>query len=420
MDSNTLLLVLAVLGILGSAYFSAAEIALVSASRIRLRQQAKQGSTGATMALELLEQQEHLLATTLVGLNLFNLATAAFATTILERTFGIGWQTTLLSTVGVTFVILVFAEVVPKVYGKVRASRFLTANARPLLATEQLFLPVTALIRLYVQLVLRLLRGGTEKSFVTREDLKILVDDVKGQTGFGRKERQMLSSILDFADTTAREVMVPMAEVVSIERESSVDLLRAMIKRHGHTRLPVFSRRVDQVVGLVNIYDVLFDPEPREQIVPYIRDAMLVPETKRIERLLVDLQRRRQTMAVVVSEFGSCVGIVTVEDIIEEIVGEMAEEHEVGVRKIRRVAPSTYIVDALTDIDDVNDELDLDLPKERFDTMAGLVLKHYGRIPKVGESFEYETARLEVVDVHRFGIRSIKLVLPERPPEGRQ
>ena len=410
---NPVLFGLALAGLAGSAYFSAAEISLISASRIKLRQQAKQGNTGAILALELLGQQEHVLATMLVGLNLFNLATAAFATRILETWFGVGWQLTVVSTAVVTVVVLIFGEIVPKVYGKAKATRFLIGNSRAIVATEQVFLPVTALIRIYLRLILRLIRQAPQRPFVTREDLKILVDDVKGQTGAGRKERKMLSSILDFSRTTAREVMVPMNEVASIERESSTNLLRALSKRHGFTRLPVFARRVDQVVGLVNVYDVLFDSEPKETVAPYVREAMLVPETKRIEPLFLEMQRRGQTMAVVVSEFGSCVGILTIEDIIEEIVGEMAEEHEVGVRKIRRLSPGVYMVDALTDVDDVNDELGLALPKERFDTVAGLVLEHFGRIPEAGDSFETEGVEIHVADVHQFGIRAVKIVLPQ-------
>jgi putative hemolysin len=413
MEAVLLKVGLALVGLLGSAYFSAVEISLISASRLRLRQLSKQGQHEAALALDLLRDQELVLATTLIGLNLCNLATAAFATSILEGWLGLGWTLTLTSTLGVTLVILVFGELVPKVYGKQRADSFLVANARPVLATEQLLLPVTALIRVYLKLLLRILRRAPRRPFVTREDLKVLVHDVKGMTGPGRKERKMLRSILDFSETTVREVMVPMTEVASIERESSTDLLRALAKRHGFTRIPVYTRRIDRVIGLVNVYDVLFDPEHRDQIAPYIRDAILVPETKRIDRLMVDLQRGHQTMAIVVSEFGSCVGIVTMEDIVEEIVGEMAEEDEVGVRKIRQIAPRTYIADGLTDIDDVNDELALELPKGRYDTLGGLILKHYGRIPREGESFERDGLRVEVVDVHRFGVRSVKLVLPE-------
>ncbi len=408
------------LSLLASAWFSAVEISLISANRFRLLQDAKEGKISSRLALTLLEDKERVLTSTLVGINLFNLTAAATATAMLQGLLSYGWapwQVSLLTTGGVTLIILIGAEIVPKIYSKERADRFLAGTARPILATEQLLLPVTAILRAYVGLILRILRRSPGKPMVTREELKLLVHDVKSETGAGRKEKKMLRSILDFGETVAREVMLPMTEAVSVERGASVEMVRAMVKRHGFTRLPVYEKRVDKVVGLVNVYDILFDAEDADSLDPYIRTAKLVPETKRIDRLLTELQRERQTMAVVVSEFGSCTGIVTVEDIVEEIVGELAEEHEVGVRKIREMAPRTYLVDALTDVDDVNEELALRLPKDRFETMAGLVLKRFGRIPSEGEWFEIEGVRIEVVDTHSHGIRTVKLVLPERRTE---
>jgi len=407
-------ILLFLLSLLASAYFSALEIALISANRLRLRQDAKEGAAGAQAALDLAANKERVLATTLVGTTLANLSAAALATSILAACLPRWeeWKLSLLSIAVVTLILLIGGEIVPKVYGKQRAERFLKRMARPILATEQLLLPATVLVRGFLSLWMRLLRRAPRSPLVTRDELKVLVHDIKGETGPGRKERKMLRSILDFAETTAREVMVPMTEVISIERSASADLLRALVKRHGYTRLPVYERRVDRVVGLVNVYEMLFDPDPRETIAPYIRAAVLVPETKRIDRLLLELQRERQTMAVVVSEFGSCVGIVTMEDIVEEIVGELAEEDEVGVRKIRLVGPRTYVVDALTDIDDLNEELGLALPKGRYDTVGGMMLTRFGRIPEEGEWLAVRGVRLEVIDVHPYGIRTLKLVLP--------
>lgn len=411
MSEVLLYVVLALLGLGASAYLSAVEIAIISANRLKLRQQAKQGSVGATLALGLLQQQDHVLATLLVGLNVCNLATAAFVTSLVEDWLGVGWRSGLVSTGLATLVILVVGELLPKVYGARHATPFVVRNARPIQATEQLLLPVAAVIRLFVALFLRRWRGRVAPG-LTRDDLHHLVREVKGETGHGRKEKKMLGSLLGFTETTAREVMVPMTEVIAIEKGSGISLARALSKRHGVTRLAVYERRIDKVIGVVNIKDILFDREPREQVAHYLRPALLVPETKRIDRLLIELQRGKQTMAVVVSEFGSCVGIVTLEDIVEEIVGEMAEENEVGVRKIREISAHTYVVDALTDLDDLNEELGLDLPKGRFDTLAGLLLKHFGRIPAEGERCRIAEVEMEIVDAHQFGIGSVKLVLP--------
>ncbi len=404
--------ILIVLGVAGSAYFSAVEISIISANRLTLRQWAKHGRGGAKLALELLREQEQVLATMLIGLNLFNLATAAFATSLVEQWLGIGWRATAFATFVTTLAILVLGEIVPKVYGSQNADRFIAKNARAIQATEQLFLPATAAIRLVLRAVLRVVKGAKNEPQVTREDLKHIVRDVSGDTGHGLKEKKMLGSLLAFRETTAREVMVPIADVVAIEKNSSISVAKALSKRHNYTRLAVYERRIDKIFGVVNMKDILFDREPRDELEHYVRPALLVPETKRVDRLLVELQRGQQTMAVVVSEFGSCVGVVTLEDIVEEIVGEMAEEHEVGGRKIREISPGTYVVDALTDLDDINEELGLDLPKGRFDTLAGLLLKHFGRIPQEGEVCTIRDIEMKIVDAHQFGIGSVTLQVP--------
>jgi CBS domain containing-hemolysin-like protein len=225
----------------------------------------------------------------------------------------------------------------------------------------------------------------------------------------------MLQSILDFGQTTAREVMVPMPSVVSIEKDASLDLLRSVIRRRGVTRVPVFDRRVDRVAGVVHVFDVLLDPDAGEKVEDFMRPITLVPETKRIDRLMVEMQRRGESMVVVINEFGSCIGIVT----MEEIMGEFADEHEVGVRRIRSLGGRTYIVDALTDIDDLNEELGLQLPKLRYDTVGGLVMRRLGRIPLEGETFEFSGVIFEVVEVYPFGVRTVKLTLKPGEDESR-
>jgi CBS domain containing-hemolysin-like protein len=224
----------------------------------------------------------------------------------------------------------------------------------------------------------------------------------------------MLQSILDFGKTTAREVMVPMPSVVSIEGVTSADMLRATLRRRGYTRIPVYERRVDRIVGVVNVFDVLLDPEGGKTMEEYMRPVTFVPETKRIDRLMVEMQRRGESIVVVVNEFGSCIGIVTMEDIIEEIMGELADEHEVGVKRIRSLGEGSYIVEALTDIDDLNEELGLDLPKLRYDTVGGLVLRRLGRIPREGEQFEMSGLVFEIVEVYPYGVRTVKLTLAKK------
>jgi putative hemolysin len=259
-----------------------------------------------------------------------------------------------------------------------------------------------------VNVIIRAL-GGKTKDIVTREDLKVLAQDARDQAGPSHHEKRMLQSILDFRHTTTREVMVPMPSVVSIEREASDDMLRTIVKRHGYTRIPVYERRVDRVVGVVHVFDVLLNLDAGKSMEDYMRPITLVPETKPIDRLMVEMQGRGESMVVIVNEFGSCAGIVTMEDIVEEIMGELADDHEVGVKRIRSLGDGSYIVDALTDIDDLNEELGCDLPKLRYDTVGGLVMGRLGRIPQEGDRCALSGIEFEVVEAYPYGVRTVKL-----------
>ncbi len=417
--SSTTLSLLFFLGCLtGLAVFEGVEIAFLASDRLRLRAMAKSRRPGADLSLDLLHRRDQILVTLLVLTTLFSTAAAAIATRLLKtRLPAMAATTTVLATVAVTVIVLVFGQVLPKSAARPHAERILTSAARPLFALDLLFLPVTAAASMIVNLVLRILRRGRHAKLVTREELKILVQDVHGETGPLRQEKRMLKSILDFGHTTAREVMVPMPSVVSIERIASIDMLKALVRRRGYTRIPVFERRVDRVVGVVQVFDVLLSPERGETVEAYMRPITLVPETKRIDRLMLEMQRRGESMVTVVNEFGSCTGIVTMEDIVEEIMGEFADEHEVGVKRIRSLGEGTYIVDALTDIDDLNEELGLDLPKLRYDTVGGLVMRRLGRIPREGDRFEISGVALEVVEVHPYGVRTVKLSMNPKVSE---
>ncbi len=367
--------------LLGIAAFEGAETALLVADRLRLRVLAKAKRAGAELSLDLLQRRDQILVTLLVCSTLVSTAAAAIATSLIEDWIGTTAGATILATFGVTIVVLIFGQVFPKSIARSRSESILIGASRPLFGLDMLLLPVTAAASLIVHLTLRLLRGGRHGRPVTREDLRVLVQDVRGDTGPLRQEKRMLQSILDFGHTTAREVMVPMPSVASLEKESSIDMLKALVRRRGFTRIPVFDHRVDRIAGVVHIFDVLLDPERGDRAEAYMRPVTLVPETKRIDRLMVEMQRRGESMVVVVNEFGSCTGVVTMEDIVEEIMGELADEHEVGVKRIRSLGEGIYIVDALTDIDDLNEELKLDLPKLRYDTVGGLVMRRLGEFP---------------------------------------
>ncbi len=417
MSEPTLQIPLFIACLLGVALFEGTEIALLVADRVHLHGAAKARRAGADLSLDLLQRRDRVLVTLLVASTILASTAAAIATRFFEQLVPNAAAATGISTLFVTIVILLFGQVLPKSIARLHAETILMSVSRPLFALDLLLLPITAGAGLFVRLILRVLRRGRKAPLLTREEIRILVRDVRVETGPLRQEKRMLQSILDFAHTTTREVMVPMPLVVAIERTDSIDMLRALVRRRGVTRVPVYDRRVDRIVGVVQIFDALLAPDGVDTVEATMRPITLVPETKRIDRLMVEMQRRGESMVVVVNEFGSCTGIVTMEDIVEEIVGEMADEHEVGVKRIRRLDEGVYMVDALTDVDDVNEELALELPKLRYDTIGGLVMRRLGRIPREGDRFELSGTAFEVVEVYPYGVRTVKLTVAPKKVE---
>jgi CBS domain containing-hemolysin-like protein len=386
-----------------AALFNGAEMGLVSVNRLKLRHAVQRGSASARSLRRLLDRQEAVLTTTLLLNNLFTISGAAVATYVFDQTLGEPGIVAAMITMTAAHVVL--SEIVPKAIFRHLADQLMPLLAPVLRAAVTLLSPVVGILTA----IYRRLLPGPRSLFVSREELLLLVKESSRDVGSRFRERKMLESVFDFSETVAREVMIPLSDVVTIDESAPREELLELVRRHGHTRIPVYRRRPDRIASFVNVFDLLYDREPKPRVADYTRQIPIFPDSKRIDRLLKDLQSRRASMAAIVSEFGMVVGIVTVEDIIEEIMGEILDEHEETAPKIRQVAPHTYLVDARTDVDDLNQELGLDLPKDRFDTLGGLLLKRFGRIPQAGEVARVRGVQLRVEEADEFSIRWVWL-----------
>jgi putative hemolysin len=268
-------------------------------------------------------------------------------------------------------------------------------------------------------LVFRLFRGRPRSLYTTREEIKLVLEESVENGELRRHEQEMLESTLDYATTIVREVMVPVSEVALLLETAHTRELIALARQLGHTRIPVYRERVDQIVGLVNVFDVLYDKQRKTFIRPYVRPARLVPDTKGIDELFLEMQRARESLTVVVNEFGACIGIVALEDIIEEIFGELSDEHEDATPEIQKKGPGRFRVSARTDIDDLNDETGLGIYKVGFETVGGYVLHRLGRIPRKGETFSDGDLTVHVIEADRYGVKTVELIWrePENPSE---
>jgi CBS domain containing-hemolysin-like protein len=397
--------------ILGSGFGSGSETALVSASRTRLQHMASEGLRRARLTLGILNQRERMLAGTLIVTNVCNVAAGAVATVGLQRLDGS--MGALLATVAMTSLLLVVSEIVPKAYFRHHADQMLVRSALAWRFLSWFLMPITLPIEALTRSVFRLFGTRPKSLYTTREEIKLVLEESVERGGLRRHEQEMLESTLDYATTIVREVMVPISEVALLLETARTEELIELVRMQPYTRIPVYRERVDQIVGLVNVFDVLYDQHRKTFLRPYVRPIRLVPDTKGIDKLFLEMQQARESLAVVVNEFGTCMGIVTLEDIIEEIFGELADEHEDATPEIEKKGPGHFRVSARTDIDDLNDETGLSIPKLGFETVGGYVLHRLGRIPKKGETFTDRDLSVHVVEADRYGVKVVEMVRGE-------
>jgi CBS domain containing-hemolysin-like protein len=402
--------------LLASAFFSAAEMAFIAANRIRLRHLAEQGSRVARGYMEAFARPERLLSTAMMGVTIAHVFASALTTALLlpwlER------QAALWATVILTPVMLIFGEIVPKSLTEQRATAVALRTFDALRAAAWLLAPLVWAANALVGAILRSLGyRGRHDPFVSRDDLRLLFQvEPTGATDVKEEEREMIDGIFDLGETTVREIMVPLVDVVAVPEEATVEETVARIAESGHSRLPVYRERIDHVIGVVAALDILQRGATEEGVKALLRPAYYVPETKRIDDLLREMQRQRIQLAVVVDEYGGSEGIVSVEDVVEQIVGEIEDEHTRVSSTLTSLPDGSYLVAARLGIDELNETLDWDLPKKDYETVGGLILSALGRIPRPGEQVVLDRYELSVVDADERRILKVKVKARDRTP----
>jgi putative hemolysin len=404
--------------LLASAFFSSAEIAFLAANRVRLRHLAEQGSRVARGYMDAFQHPEGLLSTAMMGVTIAHVVSSAVATATLLVWLG-GGQASLWATIVLTPLMLVFGEIVPKAFTQPRATEVAIRTYYPMRAIAWLLAPVVGLANVLVRAILGSLGHGERRDpFVSRADLRLLVErEPDGTTDVREEEREMIEGIFDLVETSVREVMVPLVDVVAVPEDASIDEAVAKIGESGHSRLPVYRERIDNVVGVVAALDILGrGGAAGETIQTLMRPARYVPVTKRVSDLLPEMQRRRIQLVVVVDEYGASQGIATVGDVVEEIVGEIPDDRERAPSQLVRLPDGSYLVNGRMWLEELNEALDWDLPtKKDYETVAGLILTSLGHIPRPGEQVAVGAYELAVVDADERRILKVKVRAHERP-----
>jgi len=403
------LLWIAVACLLATMFFSAAEMAFIAANRLRLRHLAEEGHTVARAYLDAFREPERALSTAMMGVTVAHIVAASAATRSLQPVAG-AWAW-LFVTLTLTPLMLVFGEIIPKAIAREWATSLILRLFRPLTWASTALAPFVASANTIVASILRAFGGPRPdvRHFVSREELKALLSMEPGEAEVSTQEAQMIDKIFDLGDKTVREVMVPLVEVAMLpDTAPTSEAIRLVVER-GFSRIPVYSQRETNVVGVVSAMDILRRGAEIATVNELRRPAYYVPETKRLDDLLREMQRGRNHMAVVVDEYGGSTGVVTLEDILEQIVGEIQDEKDRTPETVERLPDGSYWVAARTNIDELNEALGWTLPKAEYETVAGLVLSTLNRIPRTGEEFQVPGYAITVLEADARQVIAVKI-----------
>jgi putative hemolysin len=395
-----------------SGFFAATETALFSVNKVKIRRLAEEGNRKAKRLNKMLGNPNRLKSTILIGNNVVNIGATALATSLAIGLFGSKGAG--IATAVMTTLILVLGEITPKTLAARKAEAFSLAVGNCLNYLGIVLSPLISFLDFLTRGLVQVM-GGEKKEhpFITEEELRMLVNVGEEEGFIDEDEREMIDSILEFDDTLVREVMVPRIDIIAVSVNEPLEEIINLVLEVGHSRIPVYEQNIDNIIGVLYAKDLLKPLSNREEEIPavrqLIRPAYYVPETKKVRDLLKELRKEKVHMAIVLDEYGGTAGLVTIEDLIEEIVGDIQDEYDQEEVRIETLPDGSYLVDARTSIYDINELLDLDLPDDEFDTISGLVFHSLGRIPNSGQ--ELELGDLYVVVKEVIGRRITKLHL---------
>ncbi|MBV9787704.1 MAG: HlyC/CorC family transporter [Chloroflexi bacterium] len=401
-----------------TAIASAADAALSAISRHRLNALVSEGRPRAQVIAHLLDDPARLKATTLTLDTFAKCGATALILALLFYTPTL-WQRLLIVFVAL-LLLLLLGEALPKLIATANPDRTALLLARPLRILSIIVSPITGLVGLIAAPFARMLGVKPGSTLVTEEELKLLVNVGEEEGLIEKEEREMIEGILIFGDTLVREVMVPRIDISGLEVDNPVNAALDFALEQGHSRIPVYDETIDRIVGILYVREMLpllRDGKLDTPIRDLLRQVYFVPETMKVDDLLRNLKSRKVHLAIVVDEYGGTAGLVTIEDLLEEIVGEIQDEYDVEEPLVQHLAPDTWIVDARVSLDDLNAETGLHLATEEGDSVGGLVYEKLGTIPAVGDSVEVGNVKIIVQSVQGLRPEKLRLELHSQEPE---
>lgn len=420
MDSGdvTQLIILIILLML-SAFFSSAETALTTVNRIRIRSLADDGSKRAKTVLKITDNSGKMLSAILIGNNIVNVAAASITTSL---AYSLGGSAVAIANAVITVAILLFGEITPKTTATIHAEKLALIYAPIISIFMKIMTPVIFIINGLSNAVLLLLRidPNAKNQTMTENELRTIVDVSHEDGVIESDEKEMIYNVFDLGDAKAKDVMVPRVHVTFADVNTTYEELIEIFREDKFTRLPIFEDSTDNVIGTINMKDLLlFDNTKEFHIRDILREAYFTYEYKNISELLVEMREASFNIAIVLDEYGDTAGLITLEDILEEIVGEIHDEYDENEEDfIKEISEREYMIEGSTNLDDLNDRLDLQLESEDYDSLGGFIIEHLDRLPEEGDSITTEDGlRLVVESLDKNRIESVHAYLPEPSAE---
>lgn len=397
-----------------SALFSSAETSLSSLNLISIKKLKKKGVQEAQILDRLLNKSSKILATILIGNNIVNIGATAIATELALSIFS-PQQATFLVTVVMTILILVFGEITPKTYSSYNPEKVAMKLGRPLEMLSTIFSPILVVLNKITGILIPILGGNlsNNRATVSEEEIKTLVDVGEEVGIIEKQEREMIESIFEIGDIKVTEVMVPRIDIVYLEENVSIENAIKKVIEYGYSRIPIIDGSVDNIIGIIYAKDLLscYLKNNREElkIKSLIRPAYYVPQSKKAIDLLTEMQLEKVHISIVLDEYGGTLGLVTIEDILEEIVGDILDEYDDERELIEYIDENIIVVNSKMSIEEANDILGSNLPEDEFESVGGFVFNLLGRIPNIGDNIEYNDVIFEVLEVQNRRIKRLEL-----------
>lgn len=411
--SDIALLCVLLILLIFSAFFSSAETALTTFNRVRLRMLIDEGNKKAMILDKILDNSRKMLSTVLIGNNIVNIAASSLTTILTQRLFHTSWIVSL--GVGIlTLVIIIFGEIIPKTVATIHAESIALAYAKYIRFFMIIFTPIIFVLNLFSSFILKIFRVNVNlnSSSITEDELRTIVGVSQEEGIIEEDEYDMINNVFDFGDTCAKDIMIPKVDITMVPIDISYDELLSVIQQDKYTRMPVYKDDTDNVVGIINIKDMIINEVNRVNfdMKQLMREPYYTHEKEELNDLLIEMRNNEPGMCIVLDEYGQAEGLITLEDIVEEIIGEIHDEFDQAEEHIvRQAGDYEYIVEGSINLDDFNDQLETDIDSEDYESLGGLIIEHLDRLPNKGDSVKIDNCKLTVIKMDDKRIDLVKV-----------